>query len=141
GSGPPNGFWQFQINGGSWTNIGDFANQFSSSSTSGASIAAMNLSGVAGLQNLAAGSVVNLRLVPYGATGSNGTWYVFDLSGNDLVVNGSVAPVTTASTTALTDNGPNPTVVGQSVNFAVSVSGLNPTGTVSLEDAHHGNAV
>src|SRR5262249_18528262 len=52
-----------------------------------------------------------------------------------------VAPVTTASTTALSNNGPNPTVIGQAVSFAVSVSGSNPTGAVSLEDADNGNAV
>jgi hypothetical protein len=52
----------------------------------------LTLSGVADLQNLPGGTVVVLRLIPYGSTGSGGTWYVYDQSsGNDLLVNGSVS--------------------------------------------------
>jgi hypothetical protein len=53
-------------------------------------MAELNLSSISGLQNLPAGTVMDLRLVPYGATSSAGTWYVFNQTGNDLVVNGSV---------------------------------------------------
>ena len=94
-SGSSNGFWQFQINGGSWTDIGDFPSEFPSAASSGAAMTELNLSGVAGLQNLAPGTAVVLRLVPYGATASGGNWYVYDETGNDLVVNGSVTAVTT----------------------------------------------
>ena len=88
-TGPSNGYWQYQINGGAFTLIGDFANQFSSTSSSGAAITEMNLSGISGLQNLAAGTAVTFRLVPYDSSGSSGTWYVYDVSGSDLVVSGS----------------------------------------------------
>jgi hypothetical protein len=91
GTGPTSGYWQYQVNGGAWNLIGDFANQFPSTSTSGAAIAEMNLSGFAGLQNLGSGTVVTFRVVPYGATGSAGTWYAYDKAGDDLVVNGSVS--------------------------------------------------
>lgn len=90
-SGPVSGYWQYSVNSGAYKLIGDFANQFSSSSSSGASITEINLSSIAELQNLAAGTNVTIRLVPYGSTSSGGTWYVYDLAGNDVIVKGSVA--------------------------------------------------
>ncbi|HJZ90596.1 MAG TPA: endonuclease/exonuclease/phosphatase family protein [Gemmataceae bacterium] len=89
-TGPNSGLWQYEINGGAWTTIGDFSNLFSSTSTAGADMTALNLSTVAGLQNLSAGTVVDFRLVPYGATSSAGTWYVYNQLGDDLIVSGSV---------------------------------------------------
>jgi endonuclease/exonuclease/phosphatase family metal-dependent hydrolase len=116
-TGPNSAFWQFQVNSGAWTTIGDFSNAFSSPSTSGADMTELNLSSVAGLQNLAAGNVVTLRLVPYGATSSAGTWYVYNHTGNDLVVTGSIsgsggmapahlAPAGTTQTSAPTSSSP-----------------------------------
>jgi endonuclease/exonuclease/phosphatase family metal-dependent hydrolase len=89
-TGPSNGLWQYQLNGGAWVTIGDFANQFSSTSTSGASVT-VSLAGISALQNLAAGTVVNFRVIPYGATSSAGTWYVYDggHNTNDLVITAS----------------------------------------------------
>jgi hypothetical protein len=47
-----------------------------------------------------------------------------------------------SSTTTLTDNGPNPSLVGASVSFTITVSPSVPDGeTVKLEDASNGNAV
>jgi endonuclease/exonuclease/phosphatase family metal-dependent hydrolase len=90
-TGPTSGYWQYQINGGAWVLIGDFSNQFSSTSSSGAAITPISLTGISALQNLAAGTVVNFRVTPYGATGSSGTWYVYDGGNNtnDLVVTAS----------------------------------------------------
>jgi hypothetical protein len=88
-TGPGSGYWQYELNGGAWTTIRDVPNEFSSTSSSGAAMAELDLSGVGGLQNLAAGMAVVLRLVPYGASGSAGTWYVYDQPGTDLVVNGT----------------------------------------------------
>ncbi len=88
-TGPPNAIWQYQLNGGSWATIGDFSNQFPTSN-SGSSITPIDLSGVTELQNLPAGTVVNFRIVPYGATSSGGTWYVYG-SGTGLAVAGEAA--------------------------------------------------
>ena len=90
-TGPANGLWQYQINGGALTTIGDFANEFTSTASGGAAITPVSLTGVAALQNLAAGSVVNFRIIPYGATSSAGTWYIYDGGNNtnDLVVTAS----------------------------------------------------
>ena len=71
--------------------IGDFTSEFSSTSSSGAAITPISLTGISALQNLAAGSVVDFRLVPYGATSTAGTWYVYDGGNNtnDLVITAS----------------------------------------------------
>jgi endonuclease/exonuclease/phosphatase family metal-dependent hydrolase len=86
--GPIDGYWQYQVDGGAWGLIGDFTNEFSSSKLSGAAIAPIALSGISALQNLPAGSVVNFRLVPYGAARSTGNWFIYAASKttNDLVV-------------------------------------------------------
>jgi endonuclease/exonuclease/phosphatase family metal-dependent hydrolase len=94
GTGATSAYWEYQINGGAWTLIGDFTNAFSSSSSSGAQMTTLDLSGVGGLQNLTAGTTVTFRLTPYGATSSSGTWYLFNTSGDDLTLTGSVqAPI------------------------------------------------
>ena len=117
-TGTANGLWQYQINAGSWTDIADVANEFSSTSTSGAAMTQLSLGSVGGLQNLAAGTTVNLRLVPYGATATGGTWYVYDLTGDDLIVSGSVqsansSPTNVAlSATSIAENQPANSTVG-----------------------------
>jgi ribonuclease/Cadherin domain/Dockerin type I domain len=117
-SGSANGLWQYQINAGSWTDAADVTNEFSSTSTSGAAMTELSLSGISGLQSLAAGTAVNFRLVPYGATTAGGTWYVYDLTGDDLVVLGSVqaansAPTNvTLSATSIAENQPANSAIG-----------------------------
>jgi hypothetical protein len=125
GSGPSDGYWQFQINGGAWTVIGAFANQFSSGSTSGAAMAALDLAGVSALQNLAPGARVNIRLIPYGAGNSTSSWYVYDRAGNDLVLNGFSIPLSAPTTTTLAAPS-GASVTGQSVTFSATVAALAP---------------
>jgi subtilisin-like proprotein convertase family protein/endonuclease/exonuclease/phosphatase family metal-dependent hydrolase len=90
-AGAPSGQWAYSINSGAFTDIGA-AQSFTSTASSGATLPAVNLTGVAGLQNLAAGTTVTFRLANYG--GTTGTWYVYDVGNStaaDLVVNGTVA--------------------------------------------------
>jgi hypothetical protein len=90
-AGATSGLWQYEVNGGAWSTIGDFPNEFSSTNTSGAAMNELDLTGVTGLQNLPGGTVVVFRLVPYGSSASGGTWYVYhQSSGNDLIVNGTI---------------------------------------------------
>jgi hypothetical protein len=89
-SGPVDGYWQYELNTGSWVTIADVTNEFASAATAGTAMAELNLSGVTALQNLTAGTAVNFRLAPYAAATTGGTWYIYDLPGNDLSVNGSV---------------------------------------------------
>ncbi|HET6248148.1 MAG TPA: Calx-beta domain-containing protein, partial [Tepidisphaeraceae bacterium] len=101
GTGPSSGLFQYQLNGGSFVTIEDDANEFPNSSSGGASITPINLSGISALQNLPAGTAVVFRIVPYNATGTGGTWYINDGSNNmatDLVVNGTVSTSVTAPT-------------------------------------------
>ncbi len=106
-TGPSNGYWQYQVNGGAWTLIGDYSNEFSSTSSSGAAMTPISLGGISALQSLASGSVVNFRVTPYGATSSAGTWYIYDGGNNtaDLVVSASspahARPALTGSTSAI----------------------------------------
>jgi hypothetical protein len=98
-SGPPNGVLQYQVGTGAFTDI----TNFSYTSTTGASLGPVNLSGIAALQNVASSNTVTFRFVSYGATSSGGNWYIYDLGAStapDLAVQGiinSIVPVTGAA--------------------------------------------
>lgn len=75
-TGPPNGLVQYQI--GSGDSFHDITTvSYSSTSSSGASIGAIDLSTISALQNVPAGTIVTFRIVNWGG-GSSGTWYIFD---------------------------------------------------------------
>ncbi len=97
-AGPLNGRWDYQLNSGTWTTIGDFTSQFPSTSSSGSSITPIDLSGKTDLQSLPAGTVLNFRIIPYGASASNGNWYVNDgsVAGYDLTIAGSLVDLSLA---------------------------------------------
>ena len=99
-TGPSSGFWQYEIGTGAWTNIADVGSEFSSTSSSGAAMSELSLSGISALQNLAAGTKVTFRLTPYGATSTSGTFYVYNVSGSDLVVKGTIGSTGTQMATA-----------------------------------------
>ena len=101
-AGPANGYWQYQLNGGTWTKFADVSKEFSSTSTGGAAMAELSLTGVAALQSLPAGTVVNLRLTPYGATSSSAAWYLYDGGKNrtDLSITAAAAAAKAAVVTA-----------------------------------------
>ncbi len=90
-TGPPNGLLQYQVGSGdSFHNITTVS--YSSTSSSGASIGAINLSTISALQNVAAGTVVTFRIVNWGG-GSAGTWYIFDKdssTASDFEIQGDV---------------------------------------------------
>ncbi len=50
-----------------------------------------------------------------------------------VAVSTGTASALTTTTTLVTDNGPSPSTFGQSVSFTVSVTGSDPTGTVTLQ--------
>jgi|GEM_PF-1162375 hypothetical protein len=96
-NGPTYGLIQYQIGSGNFTDIATV--NFSSSSSSGASIGSTDLSNIAALQNLPSTSTVTIRVVLYGVS-TSGTWYIFDkanTSANDFAITGTV---TTAGNTA-----------------------------------------
>jgi DNA/RNA endonuclease G (NUC1) len=96
GTGPTNGVLQYQLGSGLFNDITNL--NYSSTSSSGSSIGAIDLSGFAALQNVGAGTNVTFRIVNYGGTSSGGTWYVFDTAGSsapDLALFGTVTSVIT----------------------------------------------
>jgi len=105
-SGPQHAMLQYQLGSGSFVDVDTLS--FPSSSSSGAT-STKSLSSVSALQNVASGTTVTFRVVPYGASASNGTFYIYNVANNassqDLVITGSTAsstltpPTLTANTT------------------------------------------
>ncbi|MFN3408840.1 MAG: endonuclease/exonuclease/phosphatase family protein [Limisphaerales bacterium] len=93
-TGPTNGLLQFAVGDSSFADLTSLA--FPSTLGSGASLGTVDLSGVAALQAVPAGTNVTLRLVLFGGTSASGTWYVFDTLNNpnlDFVIEGALTPV------------------------------------------------
>ncbi len=91
GTGPANGVLQYQVGAGAFADITTLG--YSSSASSGASLAAIDLSAISALQNVPAGTAVTFRIVNYGG-GASGTWYIFDVANTtagDLEIQGTVA--------------------------------------------------
>jgi uncharacterized repeat protein (TIGR01451 family) len=148
-TGPASGVLQFQIGSGAFTDITLLS--YPVSTSGGASLSPINLTGIAALQNVGAGINVTFRIVNYGG-GSSGTWYVFDVANGtapDFAVQGTISPVITSFpdlvislthsgsftqgdigdtyTVTVTNNGTAPTV------GPVSVVGALPAGLTATE--------
>jgi hypothetical protein len=92
GAGATSGVLQYQIGSGAF--IDAAALNYSSTANGGGSLLAIDLSSIAALQNVPGGTVINLRVVNFGASGAGGTWYVFDTANTtaaDLEISGTVA--------------------------------------------------
>ncbi|HEU0039114.1 MAG TPA: IPT/TIG domain-containing protein, partial [Verrucomicrobiae bacterium] len=92
-TGSANGVLQYQIGSGAFTDIAPLS--YPANTSAGGSIGLIDLSGVAALQNVGAGTNVTFRIVNWNGTSAAGTWYVFDAantSAPDLAVQGSVTP-------------------------------------------------
>lgn len=90
-SGPASGVLQYQLGSGTFTNVSTLSYTCDGSAKS---LAAISLSGVAGLQNVPAGTTVTFRIVNYGGSNSSGTWYIYDTSNstaNDLEISGTTS--------------------------------------------------
>ncbi len=105
GSGPATGVMQYQIGSGTFTSF--VTNSYTSTASSGASLATTDLSGIAALQNIGPGTNVTFRIVNYGASAAAGTWYIYDVvdgAALDFAISGTVVPLAgpPASVPALT---------------------------------------
>ncbi len=92
-TGATNGLLQYQLGSGPFTDVA--ALTYPSSSSGGAAMSPIDLSGVPALQSVGAGTNVTFRIVNWGGTSSAGTWYVFDAANStalDFAVQGIVAP-------------------------------------------------
>ena len=90
-SGASSGVLQYQVGTGAFTDAATL--NYSNTASGGGSLLAIDLSGIAALQNVPGGTAINFRVVNFGASGSGGTWYVFDTANTtaaDLEVSGTV---------------------------------------------------
>jgi subtilase family serine protease len=114
-SGPTSGVLQYQIGSGAFTDITNLS--YTSSSSSGAVLPAIDLSGISALQNVPSGTTVTFRLMNFGGSSSTGTWYLYDQSTpgvNDFEITGALSPsgtpvntpptVTTSAASGVTTN-------------------------------------
>lgn len=90
GTGPTTGIWQYSINGTDFFDIGTPIIWGPVTTAPGNDQSAIDLSGIAALQNLTSTTTVTLRIVNWGATGAGGTWYINNINGNDLIVKGNL---------------------------------------------------
>lgn len=89
-TGPTNGVLQYRLGDGAFVDIANL--NYDSSSSSGSSLGPIDLSGVAALQNIGAGTNVTFRIINYSG-GSSGNWYVYDKGGSsapDLAFTGTI---------------------------------------------------
>ena len=146
GSGPASGVLQYQVGSGTFTDITTL--NYSSTSSSGSSIAAISLSNITALQNISAGTKVTFRIVNYGGSSSTGTWYVFDTANttaSDFEISGTITASGPATDGACgSANGQTfataPTTNLCSVGPASSLTGSGPWGW-TCGGINGGNAV
>jgi len=88
-SGFTTGIWQYSVNGGTFTDIGSVITWGSTTNATGNIQSAINLSGIAALQNV--NTIIALRVVLWSASGT-GTWYFNNQTSGtyDLIVTGTV---------------------------------------------------
>jgi len=95
-TGPTTGIWQYEVGSGSFIDIGSAITWGSTTSATGNSESAIDLSGISDLQDVAAGTTITFRIVDWGSTGTAGTWYFNDTgntTGDDLQLQGAVSAV------------------------------------------------
>ena len=90
----PNAYqWQYSLDGFATAGIDVGAEGlYTGTETNGLAMPAIDLSGIADLQNVLDGNKVTFRLYAWGATGSSGTFALGRLTGDDLVFVGTVSP-------------------------------------------------
>ncbi|MEI6196822.1 MAG: immunoglobulin domain-containing protein, partial [Verrucomicrobiota bacterium] len=127
GTGSSTGVWQYQVGNGAFTDIGSAITWGSVTTSSGNLQTAIDFSGISALQNIPAGTGVTFRIVLWGGTGTGG-WYINNVSGYDLVVSGSFAPIAPLVIAPVITIPPAPTNVfaGNNAGFRITATGSGP---------------
>jgi len=104
----------YSVDGSAFVEVANW----STSSTSGTTGTANSttLSGIAALQNVAAGKVIKFRLIPQGSTGN----YYITGGTNSLRINGTVVPATVITSVM---SATQPICAGESANLQVAITG------------------
>ena len=133
-SAPTGGLLQYSYDGLSFTDAATLA--FPSTASGGASLATIDLSATAGLQNIPPGTNVTFRLVLYGGTSSTANWYIYNrpstTHSNEFEISGSLAPVVVVTPPPVITVPPSPTNVfaGNNAGFRVTATG---SGTLNYQ--------
>lgn len=91
GTGPTHAVIQYQIGAGTFADIADV--ELSSTSSTGGNVLGIDLASIPELQAVS-GQAVTFRLVPYGATGADGTFYLYGPQPDfDFKIEGSVRTI------------------------------------------------
>ena len=97
-TGPGNGRLQYQIGGGAFVDGPTIS--YPTTASTGDKAGPIDLSSIADLQNVPAGTTVTFRIVNWGGTSTTGTWYIFDRAistASDFEIDGTVATAVTAT--------------------------------------------
>ena len=89
-TGPTTGQWQYRVGSGSFINIGSSITWGPITTAAGNPQSSIDLSSITDLQNISAGTTITFRIVTWGGTHPDGTWYINNIVGNDLEINGTV---------------------------------------------------
>lgn len=90
-TGAASGELQYSLDGITYSTAATLS--YTVTASSGGTIAPINLSSVAALQNIPSTTTVRFRIANYGGTAAGGTWYIFDVANTtaeDFFVQGSV---------------------------------------------------
>ncbi len=129
-TGAASGTVQYQLGSGAFTDISTVS--YSVFTSGGSSIAAIDLSGIAALQNVPASTTVTFRVVNYGGTATGGTWYVFDVANttaNDLEISGTVSVASGVVNGACGSSNGQTVAVAPSINLCTTGTASTVTGT------------
>lgn len=103
--GPMRFRWFYSVSGIGGGAIGGFNFPYTGTDTNGLAQSQIDLSGIANLQNVPAGSVVNFTLRPVEAAASTGLFGFGRLAGNDLSIGGTVTQLITTWNGSTWSNG------------------------------------
>ena len=95
-TGPGNGRLQYQVGGGAFVDGPTIS--YPTTASTGDKAGPVDLSSIADLQNVPAGTTVTFRIVNWGGTSTSGSWYIFDRaisSAPDFEIDGTVSTAVT----------------------------------------------
>ena len=94
GTGPTTGRWQYSLNGSTFVSFGPIITWGATTTATGNLQSPISLSGISALQDVEFGTTVTFRLLVFGASAAGGTWYINNITGEDLRVLGTVEALT-----------------------------------------------
>jgi hypothetical protein len=140
-TGAKSAVWQYQRGTGAFTDIAASVILISDASA-GNLQSAINLSQILDLQNVPAGTTITFRLVAWDGTGTSGTFYLNNITGNDLAIQGTVVTDTTVIP-ALTSFNPAFGAAGATVTISgtnlTQVTGVKFNGQTAIFSYQSGN--